>query len=432
MTEAATPSQTVGQGPLSRAMVRLLVRSLLRTLAALRHLAAALRRRAPARSEGLEILLTGTFHSDNWVSSHLRPLAGAARCRRVRVVTLFAVPPIDKVEVIHPPRWLQRAVGGVPARLLTFVVHAFKGRPDWVGGFHLLINGLVAGVVARVVGARSLYFCVGGPAEVLNGGLLGENRLFSRLEVPDPVTERLLLRAVDDFDLVVTMGEGARAFLAERTTAKRIRVHSGGIDGRRFHPREDGPPETDLVFVGRLAPIKRVDLFLRVVAQAVAARPGTTAKIVGEGALRPGLEALARELGIAKSVRFLGQRNDVEEQLRGARVFMLTSQSEGLALSVMEAMMCGLPAIVPAVGDLADLVKNGINGFVVKGSRPEDFAAPLVALLASPDRLASFRQASLRSAEPYTQAAGMAMWDSILGSDTQGSIIDQDGRVVGS
>jgi glycosyltransferase involved in cell wall biosynthesis len=259
----------------------------------------------------------------------------------------------------------------------------------------------------------------------LNGGLLGENRLFSLLKVADPVIERHLLRAVDHFDLVITMGEGARAFLAGRTKAKRIRVHPGGIDGRRFHPRGDGPVETDVVFVGRLAPIKRVDLFLRVVAQVVATRPGTTAKIVGEGPLRPALEALTTELGIESGVRFLGHRNDVEEQLRGARVFMLTSESEGLALSVMEAMMSGVPAIVPAVGDLAEVVKSGENGFVVEGGRPEDFAAPLLALLASPPRLASFQQAALRSAERYALAGSVALWDSILGPDTETPGVDE-------
>ena len=416
MTEASASGRPGEALTGQRVLVRVVVRSMLLTLAGLRTIASLRPRRAP-KTEDLDILLTGTFHSNNWVTSHLRPLAGARRCRRLRVVTLFEVPPIDKVEVIRPPRWLQRLIGGVPARLLTFVVHAFRGRPDWVGGFHLLINGLVAGVVARLVGARSLYFCVGGPAEVLNGGIGGENRLFSELEVADPVSERLLVRAVDDFDLVITMGRGAQAFFAERTRARRIRVHSGGIDGRRFHPRHGGPARSDVVFVGRLAPIKRVDLLLRVVALAVAARPATTATIVGDGALRGSLEALAGELGIAPNVRFLGLRTDVEELLREANVFMLTSESEGLSLSVIEAMMSGVPAIVPAVGDLAELVEDGVNGFVVKGDRPEDFATPLLSLLENPERLLSFQEASLGSAKRYELEGSLALWDSILALD---------------
>ena len=305
-------------------------------------------------------------------------------------------------------------MGSVPSRLIVFVVEALRERPDWVGGFHLLINGLLAGVLARVVGARSLYICVGGPAEVLDGGLLGENRLFSRLEVPDALVERRLLQAVSDFDLVITMGEGAKQFMARRTTARAIHVHGGGIDDRRFHPAAEPMPDTDLVFVGRLAPIKEVDLFLKVVQAAAARKPDLRALVVGDGALRPSLEELALALGIKGNVTFLGQRADVEDQLRRARVFMLTSRSEGLALSVIEAMMCGLPAIVPAVGDLGDVVKDGVNGFLVAGRRPQDFATPLLTLLAEPDRLAAFRQAALKASHPYRLDTATARWNSIL------------------
>ena len=374
------------------------------------------RRASPPPPGGADILLTGTFHSDNWIGAHIRPLAGSPACRRLRLVALAEAPPLERLEVIHPPVWLRRVVGAVPSRLLTFAAEALRERPDWVGGFHLLINGLVAGALARVVGARSLYICVGGPAEVLDGGLLGENRLFSELAGPAPAVERRLLRAVSDFDLVITMGEGAKRFMAQRTAARAIHVHGGGIDDRRFHPAEEPAPDADLIFVGRLAPIKQVDLFLRVVQVAVSRKKDLRAVVVGDGALRPSLEALAGSLGISGNVSFLGQRADVEDQLRRAHVFMLTSQSEGLALSVIEAMMCGLPAIVPAVGDLGDLVEDGVNGFLVTGRRPEDFASPLLALLAEPDLLAAFRQAALSASQEYRLAVATAKWNSILAS----------------
>jgi len=140
---------------------------------------------------------------------------------------------------------------------------------------------------------------------------------------------------------------------------------------------------------------------------------------VGDGALRTALEVLAGELGIAAKVRFLGLRTDVEDLLREANVFMLTSESEGLSLSVIEAMMSGVPAIVPAVGDLAELVEDGVNGFVVKGDRPEEFATPLLSLLENPERLHSFQQAALRSAKRYELEGSVALWDSILDADTE-------------
>jgi glycosyltransferase involved in cell wall biosynthesis len=56
-------------------------------------------------------------------------------------------------------------------------------------------------------------------------------------------------------------------------------------------------------------------------------------------------------LGIDRNVRFAGHQNTVEDWLRKSKVFVLTSDSEGLSLSMMEAMMCGLPAIVSDVGE---------------------------------------------------------------------------------
>jgi glycosyltransferase involved in cell wall biosynthesis len=372
-------------------------------------------------TDGLEILLTGTFYSGNWIASHVRPLAGASRCASVRVVSTFPVPPLDKVVAIYPPRWLARALGGVPARLATFLWTALRTRPHVVGGFHLLVNALVAEVVAPLVGARSLYFCVGGTEEVADGGIRGENRLFSKMQTPDAVVERRLERAVSAFDLVITMGQGAARHFRQRG-ARGVHVVPGGIDARRFRPAE-APPARDLILVGRLAPIKRIDIFLRAVARVAQARPSVTAAVVGDGALRPALEALAREIGVGERVAFLGHRRDVEQALRESRLFVLTSDSEGLALSAMEAMMCGLPAIVPEVGDLPDLVQDGVNGYLVRERAPEAFAARILELLCDPGRLARFAAAARRSAARYETEATARLWDAVLAQDATGSAV---------
>ena len=121
----------------------------------------------------------------------------------------------------------------------------------------------------------------------------------------------------------------------------------------------------DLILVGRLAPIKRIDLYLRAIEQVSRRLPDVTAAIVGDGALRTELEQLVEELGIGERVHFAGQQSDVEDWLSRSRIFVLTSDSEGLALSLMEAMMCGLPAVVSDVGELGELVASGTNGCLV-------------------------------------------------------------------
>lgn len=375
------------------------------------------RRRAkvPPADEGFRILLTGMFHSEAWVKAHLAPLAASRDCGRIVVVANDAVPAIEKVEHVAPSPLLVRAVGRTPARLVTFGWLAFRRRPHVVGGFHLLINGLVAVAFARLAGARSMFFCVGGTAEVDEGGLHGENRLFGLMPGPDPVVERRLLRAVDAADLVITMGTGAKRSFRERGVGASIHVIGGGMDPARFQPAPPGAePEFDLVFVGRLAPIKRVDLFLDAVALVAARRPGTKAAVVGDGPLRAELEERASLPDLRTRVAFLGRQQDVGACLRRSRVFVLTSESEGLPLSAVEAMMCGLPVVAPAVGDLPDLVEEGVTGHLVTGREPEAFALAMLALLQDEERLRSASLAARRIAGRYTIAEASRRWDTLL------------------
>ncbi len=370
-------------------------------------------RKRQVGEEGYDILLTGTFHSANWIQSHVKPLALSRRCRRVRIVTAFPVPPIEKVEVIPPGIALSRLLGDVPARMITFVLVALRRRPDVLGGFHLLLNGLAASLVGRMCGARSMYFCVGGPAEVLGGGVLSENRLFEKLRAPDERIESMLLRAVGGFDLIVTMGHGAKTFFRERGVGGEIRVVSGGIEAVRFMP-ESAPPAWDVVFVGRLVPIKRLDVLIRALGLVRRDVPSLKAVFVGDGPLRPELEALTTELGLEGAVEFAGSQPDVASFLRRGKIFVLTSATEGLSLALMEAMMAGLPAVVSDVGDLGDIVRDGHSGFLVRDRTPERFAERIALLLrdgAMRDRLGAGARAAMAGRE--TRCV-VRQWDAIF------------------
>jgi glycosyltransferase involved in cell wall biosynthesis len=360
------------------------------------------------------VLLTGTYQSHNWIRAHLGPLAASDACSRITMVTTTSLPEIPKVVPLSPPRWLVAAAGAVPARLLTFVVASIRLKPDVIGGFHLLVNGLVAIWMARAVGARAWYFSVGGITELRDGGVWGENPYFARLRLPDPVVERQLVQAVDGSDLVVTMGSSAVTDLRARGVRTAFEIVPGGIeDLPRAEPA--APQDFDLILVARLVPIKRIDLFLDLVAALRQRHPGIRACIVGDGPLRAALAEQAARLRVVDAVTFAGQQQDVRPWLRRARVFVLTSRSEGLALSLMEAMMEGLPAIVPRVGDLADLVDDDGNGYLIDEHTPEQFAEAIVRALdpSRYDRLArGARSAGLRHAFPVTKAC----WDRILGA----------------
>jgi len=376
-------------------------------------LRAVTRGAARANPGTYDILLTGKFFSENWILNHLRPLAASRTCSRLQIVCTYPIPPLDKVAQIRPWRFLSRLVGEDVARLLTFFWVGWRDRPDLVGGFNVLVNGLAASVLGRMIGCRTLCFCGGGPREVLGGGFASENRLFGKLATADPVLEQQLLKAVDDLDALVAMGNRTVDFFNARRTKTRLVVIPGGIDSALY--RRDGEAKTyDLILVGRLAAVKRVDLFLRTVARLRGQFPRLSAVIVGTGELEAELKALAAELGLENCVEFAGFQREVAGWLQRSRLFVLTSDSEGLALSLMEAMMCGLPAIVSDVGELGELVTHGDNGYLVTERSPEAFAGYAAKLLADAACYHRFAERARRAALRCDVPAATRAWEQFL------------------
>lgn len=326
------------------------------------------------------ILLTAGAASPNWLKNHLLPLADSDRCREIRMVAdskLFEHP---KISWIVPKWWLRCIIGRTPARLLTYYHSAAKRRPDICGGFHLLPNGITALMTAKWLKTKSLYFCVGGMTEIIGGAAYNEHYPFGRTGNLNGILEKRLIEFVCDFDLVITMGNGAKHFLENRGIQRPIEVIPGGIDPREFIPA-GGEKCYDLIVTCRLVPVKRLDIFLRVVQNLAKIWPTVQAVIVGDGEQKKELISMAWSLGIADRIVFAGQQTDVSAYLQKSRIFLLTSDSEGLALSLMEAMMCGLPAVTSDVGDLKDLVKNGVNGWLVPRRNVQAFSEKVISIL---------------------------------------------------
>jgi glycosyltransferase involved in cell wall biosynthesis len=143
-----------------------------------------------------------------------------------------------------------------------------------------------------------------------------------------------------------------------------------GVDTRRFTPptaperrrlrRALGlPPSGIALYTGRLSREKGVDLLLDAWARSRIGGPRATLVVVGDGPERAALERRARQLGIAGDVRFVGEAEDVASWLRAADAFALPSREEGLSLSLLEAMACGLPIVATDVGGTAEAAGPG-------------------------------------------------------------------------
>jgi glycosyltransferase involved in cell wall biosynthesis len=138
-------------------------------------------------------------------------------------------------------------------------------------------------------------------------------------------------------------------------------------------------------FVGRLVPIKDPATLVAAFANVRARVPGVRLMMVGDGALRTGMERLVAQLGLTDSVAFLGWRADLPEVYGAMDVLTLSSRNEGTPVAAIEAMASGKAVIATAAGGTPDVVADGGTGLLVPPGDVEALASAMIRLAEAPD-----------------------------------------------
>lgn len=178
----------------------------------------------------------------------------------------------------------------------------------------------------------------------------------------------------------------------ERINAKKIQVIVNGIDSALFNmdkiPKEKARQELGfkaeeklIGIVARLYPVKNHSLLLKVFKLLKIEIPEARLLIVGDGPERDNLEVIAKQLGINNQVFFLGTRNDIPLILSALDIFVLCSHSEGLSLTILEAMAASLPVVATKVGGNPEVIQEGYNGFLVPPDSTVELAEKISLIL---------------------------------------------------
>jgi glycosyltransferase involved in cell wall biosynthesis len=169
--------------------------------------------------------------------------------------------------------------------------------------------------------------------------------------------------------------------------SKIVRVYNG-VDPVEPAPAGEWPEKRGftMLFVGRLAPIKSLHTLIRAAVLAAPRVPGLQFWIVGHGHERQRLEDLVKELAAEDLVTFWGERLDVAGFFSVADVYCMSSTSEGLPMSLLQAMSIGLPAIVTDVGGMAEVVMNAHAGLATPVGDSEAMAESIVRMASDEKR----------------------------------------------
>jgi len=212
----------------------------------------------------------------------------------------------------------------------------------------------------------------------------------------------------------------------EGVAMNRVQVIHNGIDPDRFAPlasaRAAVRQELNLsnnhvaiLQVARFHPVKDHDTAVRAFADAHARCRNTVLLLAGDGEERDEIEQLAAQLGVRDSVRFLGVRTDIPRLMAAADLFMLSSLSEGISVTLLEAMAAGLPIAATEVGGNPEVVDHDRTGLLSPRRDAAGLASHLVTLTEDADLRKRMGEAGrTRLLEHFTQARMHAGYGSCI------------------
>jgi glycosyltransferase involved in cell wall biosynthesis len=191
-------------------------------------------------------------------------------------------------------------------------------------------------------------------------------------------------------DLVTLNSEAMHDELLDRRLPLRceVEVVKNGVDLDAFRPCDDWPAEEGyILFVGRLVQQKGVEYLLRAFYYLREKFPEARLKIVGDGDLRVGLEALSAERMLADQVEFLGWKTGQElvELYQKAVVVAVPSIYEPFGMTALEALACQRPVVASRLGGLKENIQPGVTGYLFEPQDELELAQWLMTLLSNPE-----------------------------------------------
>ncbi len=332
----------------------------------------------------IDILITGRVDSRNWFYSHIIPINDNPSINSISMVVDGPVKILSKIILHNIPfvlQWLQpRAI----IRSILTIIIAIREKPSIIMGYSFFPPGIFSLLAARFSGALSIVHLTGGPFELESGGLFTEVPFFPRFF--KIVLRGLSNRIANQIDVIVVRGKKAQNYLNSNLITTKSIIIPGSVDVSKYQQLDYLNRCIDITFLGRIEAVKQPDHILYIVNKIINKRGPVNCIIAGDGTLKNNLHIQIQNMQLEKYIRISGHIEKVHRLLLRSKIFILTSRSEGLSIALAEAMMAGAVPIVYNVGDLGELVVNGITGHLISPGDIDSFADIVCCLLSDKAR----------------------------------------------
>ena len=289
--------------------------------------------------------------------------------------------------------------------LLSTIVLGFYvlfGRIDFVVGVYLYPHGLIAIFLAKLRNKPCLLLLPGSDLKRL-------------------ANKKSYLWLINRADYFGVRGNNSRKVLESLgIDNSRIYISHNVLDDSFIIDRgQELKKEYDVIYTGFLRKPKRLEIFLEVIRRIKLTIPLVQGIIVGSGEDMSRLEKLVIEYNLQENITFSGYTDKIENYLLKSKIFLLTSSSEGLPMSIIEAMAAGLPIVTSDINDISDVVENGVNGYLINPDDINSYYEKVLDLLENDSKADIFGKNSKtiilnQFQKNYSFNAVYQKWDSLL------------------
>ena len=308
--------------------------------------------------------------------------------------------PCEKV-IYYNSTYKRNGIIGQLSKLLR-MLSVINNKYELAIGIYEIPHGLLAFLVGKIYNIPIVISIIGNP---------GYSRL--RKGFRKKITYFMYKRI---HVVTVTGSKSRQVVINNGVSSEKVFILPNSIDISKFIPKLKIGKKYDLVSLGRLSPEKELGNLLKVVTKLKEIKPDIKLGIAGKGSEKEYIENKIIELGLTKNITLLGFVDDIIDFYNSGKVFVLTSRTEGLPRTIIEAMACGIPCVASNVGDMEDVIDNDENGYLIHDYKDLDSFALKINLLLN-DKLKYTKMSEnsrFKIESKYSYEAATKVWEKII------------------
>jgi len=324
--------------------------------------------------------------SEDKVRASLLPLAALETVEKIFLVRRSPVA-MAKVESYSPPKLLSWSLFLTEVyRFIALFAVCVKEKPDRIYAIYFVPHGVYAAIIGRLLKIPVIQELIGTDRPLVNKSKFYQGLLAQ--------AERIGVRGKSSKKDLSYLGLPDEKFFISKAV--------NAIDFDLFQP-DQVQKIFDIVYVGRLDQNKQVHLIVDAFHALQQQNPDIKLLIVGDGPERSNLLNKVAEYGITESVHFAGNQKyeDIPTFLNQSRVFIMASAFEGLPVAMIEALSCGLPVVMPNIGDISDIAVDGYNALLIDKISLDSYVEALSELITNQALYGDLVQGALETREKF-------------------------------